>query len=258
MIKIVQVEFGRQAANIAAAPAFKEELVLQYFRAALGPAPVGRVLEVACGPGIVAAAIAPLVAELFCIDATPEMLTLAKSFIETSGQTNVTFTDAYAEVLPFAADTFDVIVTRLSFHHFNDIRAVLTELRRVLRPQGRLITADIISSTDSEESALHNALEQLRDPSHVHMFSRPDFLEALRAAGFVPTSEENWVQQRNFTEWAKIISLESRTDPLREVMRVLSRAGLQAGIQLSEDKSDIKFVHEWLLVVAEPDVARVK
>ncbi len=251
MVEKMQDEFARQADNMAAAPAFKEEQTLRRISAALGPAPIGRVLEVACGPGIVAEAIAPLVSELVCIDATPEMLTLAKSRLEKSGQSNVTFHEAFAESLPFETAEFDVVVTRLSFHHFNDIQAVLSECRRVLRPHGRLVTADVISSSNRDESTLHNALEQLRDPTHVHMLSRPEFLASLRSAGFEPTLEESWEQHRSFSEWAKIVSVPGRTNPIREVMRTLYRSGLHAGIQLHEANGDIQFVHTWLLVAAE-------
>lgn len=254
MVEKMQEEFGRQAANMATAPAFKEEQTLRRISAALGPAPVGRVLEIACGPGIVADAIAPLVSELVCIDATPEMLALAEVRLEKSGRSNVTFQQAFAEALPFGDAEFDVIVTRLSFHHFDDIQTVLAECRRVLRPRGRLVTADVISSSNREESALHNALEQLRDPTHVHMFSRPEFLAALRTAGFEPTFEESWDQQRSFSEWARIVSVPGRTEPLREVMRALLRSGLHAGIQLHEAGGDIQFAHTWLLVAAEPIV----
>ena len=255
MSEQILAEFGRQAANMNTAPAFKEEQTLKRISQALGPAPVGRVLEIACGPGIVAEAIAPLVAELVCLDATPEMLALAEARLEKSGLTNVTFRQAFAEALPFGDAEFDVIVTRLSFHHFDDIQAVLGECRRVLRPHGRLVAADIVSSANGEESALHNALEQLRDPTHVHMFSRPECLAALRAAGFGAILEESWQQQRSFTEWAKIVSVPGRTEPLRQVMRVLSRSGLHAGIQLHEAAGDIQFTHTWLLVTAQAIVA---
>jgi ubiquinone/menaquinone biosynthesis C-methylase UbiE len=257
MVEKMRDEFGRQAANMAAAPAFKEEQTLRRICAALGPAPIGRVLEVACGPGIVAEVIAPLVSELVCIDATPEMLALAEARIEKCGRSNVTFHEAFAEALPFGADEFDVIVTRLSFHHFDDIKAVLAEFRRVLRPQGRLVTADVISSSNREESTLHNALEQLRDPTHVHMFSDPEFLAVLRSSDFEPTFQENWEQQRNFSEWAKIVSVPGRTNPIREVMRILCRSGLSAGIQLHEADGDIQFTHTWMLVAAESIVSEV-
>lgn len=253
MIEQTRNEFSRQAANMAAAPAFSEEQTLGRIRRALGPAPVGRVLEVACGPGIVAEAIAPLVSTLVCIDATPEMLALAESRLQKSGQTNVTFQEALAEALPFAAGEFDAIVTRLSFHHFPDLPAVLTECRRVLRPHGRLVVADIVSSANREASALHNALEQLRDPTHVRMFSPSELLAALQAAGFRLTSEERWEQPRSFSEWARIVAVPGRTEPIREVMRALCRAGLQAGIQLREAEDDILFTHQWLLIVAESD-----
>jgi ubiquinone/menaquinone biosynthesis C-methylase UbiE len=189
---------------------------------------------------------------MVCIDATPEMLVLAEARLEKAGTSNVTFQQVFAEALPFGAAEFDVIVTRLSFHHFKDIQAVLGECRRVLRQHGRLVTADVISSANREESALHNALEQLRDPSHVHMLSRPEFLDALRTAGFEPVLEESWEQQRSFSEWASIVSVPGRTVPIREVMRTLSRSGLHAGIQLHEAENDIKFTHTWLLVAAEP------
>lgn len=246
----VLTEFGRQASHMASAPAFREDQVLQRIAGALGPAPVGRVLELACGPGIVAEVIAPFVSELVCVDATPEMLALAESRLAQSGRSNATFCEAFAEALPFAAAEFDVIVTRLAFHHFKDIQAVLAECRRVLRPNGRLVAVDITSSANPEESALHNALEQLRDPTHVHMFSRPEFLDALRTAGFEPVQEETWVQPRSFSEWAKIISMPGRTDPLRQVMQALCRSGLHAGVALHEAGDDIGFTHSWILVVA--------
>jgi hypothetical protein len=66
--------------------------------------------------------------------------------------------------------------------------------------------------------------------------------------------EESWEQQRSFSEWARIVSVPGRTDPLREVMRVLSRSGLQAGIQLHEVGGDIQFTHTWLLVTAKPTI----
>ncbi len=256
MVEKMQKEFGRQAANMATAPAFQEEQTLRQISTALGPAPVGRVLEVACGPGIVAEAISPLVSELVCIDATPEMLALAEARLEKSGLSNVTFQQAFAEALPFGDAEFDAIVTRLSFHHFNDVQAVLGECRRVLRPHGRLITADVTSSANREESTLHNALEQLRDPTHVHMLSRQECLAELCNAGFEPEFEESWDQQRSFSEWARIVSVPGRTEPLQEVMRVLSRSGLHAGIQLHEAGGDLQFTHTWLLVTAKSMVIK--
>ena len=73
----IREEFGRQATEMANAPAFRSTDNLARIINALGPSPVGRVLDLACGPGIVAEAIAPWANELEGIDATPEMIALA-------------------------------------------------------------------------------------------------------------------------------------------------------------------------------------
>lgn len=247
----IREEFGRQAAAMSEAPFFKDDQALQRIVAAMALSRDMRVLEVACGPGIVAQAVAPLAGELVCIDATPQMLTLARQRLGGSGQTNVTFMEAFAEQLPFGFAEFDLIVTRLSFHHFADIQAVLSECRRVLSPHGRLVVADIVASADRDQARLHNALEQLRDPSHVRMLAEQDLLETLRCGGFKPRLHESWQQQRSFSEWAKIVSAENRTAPLYEVMRTLCHAGLDAGLSWLETEDDLLFRHTWALVVAE-------
>lgn len=251
MDNLSREEFGRQAAAMATAPAFQDEQALQRIITAMALSLDQRVLEIACGPGIVAQAVAPLVGELVCIDATPQMLTLAKQRLGSSGQSNVTFMEAFAEQLPFGSAEFDLIVTRLSFHHFADIQAVLSECRRILRPQGRLVVADIVASADCDKARLHNTLERLRDPSHVRMLAEQELLDTLRYGGFEPRLYEAWQQQRSFTEWAKIASAETRTAPLYEVMRTLCHAGLDAGLFWQETEDDLLFRHSWALVVAD-------
>ncbi|MCL2679911.1 MAG: 30S ribosomal protein S12 methylthiotransferase RimO [Coriobacteriia bacterium] len=51
---------------------------------------------------------------------------------------------AYAEDLPFADDSFDLVTTTISFHHWSDQHKGLAEIRRVLKPAGTLIVADIV------------------------------------------------------------------------------------------------------------------
>ncbi|MFH0845000.1 MAG: class I SAM-dependent methyltransferase [Pseudomonadota bacterium] len=251
----IRSEFSRQAASMAAAPAFADANVLKGIIDALGSFQVGRVLDVACGPGFVAEAIAPIASEIVGIDVTPEMVALAEARLRKAGFTKAAFRTACAEKLPFGPAEFDTVVTRLSFHHFPDLPAVLAEIRRVLRSGGRLLVADVISSSDPEKSALHNALERLRDPTHVRMLPHPALVAALRSGGFEPCYEESWDQQRTFKEWVKIVAAPDRTEPLRYVMRALARAGLDAGIRLREMEGDLLFTHTWLILIAEPTFA---
>lgn len=237
---------------MASAAAFRAESVLGRVASAIGPHPAGRILDLACGPGIVAEAVAPLASEIVAVDATPEMVRLAAARFARAGLANGRFHVALAESLPFGAAEFDVVVTRLSFHHVPDVSAVLSEVRRVLSPQGRLIAADVLSSEDPGDAALHNALERLRDPTHVRMLTRAAFRQVLRSAGFEPISEEAWEQERSFSEWAQIVAEPARTEPLCEVMRALARAGQHAGVKLREEAGEVRFTHTWLLAVARP------
>ena len=247
----IREEFGRQAAAMSEATFFNDDQALQRIITAMALTGKERALEVACGPGIVAQALAPLVRELVCIDATPEMLSLAKQRLARSGAENVDFMEAMAEDLPFQPGEFDLLVTRLSLHHFPDIQAVLAECRRVLRPHGRLVVADIVTSEDADQARLHNALEQLRDPSHVRMLAERELFACLRRGGFEPRHTESWQQQRAFTEWARIASSAARTAPLYEVMRTLCRAGLDAGLSWHATGDDLMFLHTWSLTVAD-------
>lgn len=250
----VRTEFTRQAGAMSSATAFHAESVLARLSKAVSAVPVGRVLDLACGPGIVAEALAPLASELVGVDATPEMICLAEGRVSKAGMTNVRFQVALAESLPFRNAEFDVVLTRLSFHHFPDVPAVLSEVRRILRPQGYFILADVLSSDQPADAALHNALERLRDPTHVCMLTRAAFRQALFSAGFEIVSEEVWEQERSFPEWAQIVADPTRTEPLQEVMRALARAGQHAGVQLREEAGELRFVHTWLLAIAKPVV----
>ena len=212
-----------------------------------------RVLDLACGPGIVAEAVSPHVRQVVGIDVTPEMIRLAEARLVKARQPNAYFGIGSAEALPFAENEFDQVITRLSLHHFTDVGAVLAEVRRVLRPVGNLIVADVVSSEDPEESALHNSLERLRDPTHVRMLAPSELRNIIRVAGFSLVSEDAWEQQRSFPEWAQIIANPARTEPLQNVMRALARAGQGAGMALREESGQLFFTHRWRLVIANAD-----
>jgi ubiquinone/menaquinone biosynthesis C-methylase UbiE len=68
--------------------------------------------------------------------------------------------------LPLPDAAFSVVVTRYSFHHFLDPKAVLAEMVRVCRPGERVAVIDVFTS-GPEHAEVYNRVEKLRDPSHV-------------------------------------------------------------------------------------------
>ncbi len=248
---ITSREFTRQAATFAASPAVTDDAVTLPIVEAAGTPGAGDVLDLACGPGIVTAALAPGARTVTAFDLTAEMLRRAEARLTAAGLANVSYRQGDAEHLPFADGAFDCVVTRLSLHHFTDPAAVLTEVRRVLKPGGRLVVADMVSADDADDSALHNAIEVLRDPSHVRMLPAREILALVTGAGLSVVAQSAWDQPRTFTEWAKIVDDPARVAPLRTVIAALARAGLTAGIGLTLDGDEIRFTHRWLLVAAD-------
>ena len=246
----VREEFTRQAETLSVAAAFTDAGVLERIRTAVAPTQSMRILDVGCGPGILAAALAPHAGEVVAYDLTPEMLEKARRRCQEAGLQNVRFELGKAENLPFAAENFDVVVTRLTLHHFPDPQVVVGEMARVTGPRGKVVVADVVSSENAQDAELHNALEILRDPSHVRMLPPSEILRLLGGHGLRVAETSAWEMPREFDEWIRITNAPERRDPLLTVMRALAQAGIRAGIDLEVSGNTVTFKHHWLLVTA--------
>ena len=126
-----------------------------------------RLLDVATGTGHTALAFAPLVGDVVAVDLTEGMLTAASRLAVERGITNVWFEPADAERLPFGDGAFNLVTCRYAAHHFPRPLAALREMGRVLKPGGRLLLVDVVSFEDPAADTVLNAIEVLRDTSHV-------------------------------------------------------------------------------------------
>src|SRR6266704_3253270 len=201
----VRNEFARQAETFSSSAAITDAALTQRFIDALGEAGRGSVLDVACGPGILSATIAKTAREAVAFDLTPQMLKKAAQRCAEAGLDNVTFHEGNATELPFADAAFDAVMTRLSVHHFDRASRALSEIFRVLRPGGAFVVADVISSEMPAEAELQNAIEILRDPSHVRMLPGSELAALVRGAGFTVVSLTIWDKPREFAEWIGIV-----------------------------------------------------
>ena len=243
-------EFTRQAKQFASSPAITAADLTARFVDAVEAGRDATILDVACGPGIVSVGIAAKARAVVAFDLTPEMLQQARDRCSKAGLTNVTFQQGSATDLPFPDSSFDGVVTRLSVHHFDAPRRVLDEMFRVLKPGGICVLADVVSSADARESELHNAIEVLRDPSHVRMLPVGELTAMLTDVGFTIEKQDTWDQPRKFDEWAAIVDDPQRVAPLRTIVDRLARAGEHAGFGLSLVDGAIVFFHRWHLVIA--------
>jgi SAM-dependent methyltransferase len=162
-----------------------------------------RALDLGCGGGHVSYRAAPHVREVVACDLTPDMLAQVKKTAAERGLANIVTQQAAAERLPFEAGAFDFVLSRYSAHHWNNFEAGLREARRVLKEGGRAIFADCIAPAHPLLDTHLQAIELLRDPSHVRNYSAAEWMAALARSGFSATAIAARKLRLEFTVWTE-------------------------------------------------------
>jgi ubiquinone/menaquinone biosynthesis C-methylase UbiE len=156
---------------------------LQWVVNQLGLNPSFVVLDVAAGTGHLGRAIATHVQRVVAVDLTPAMIAEGQREAFRAGLGNITFEQGRAEKLPFPDNSFDMVVTRLSLHHFADTQPAVREMARVCKPGCQVGIMDMISPDDAALDVSYNRLERMRDPSHTRCLTREELHRGMEEAG---------------------------------------------------------------------------
>lgn len=246
--------FSRQARAFAESPLHRDTARLRRLVDWVGPIPGERGLDVACGPGIVAHALAARGARMVAADLTQEMLrhaTRARAGVGTpAGGGRVDLVRAEANRLPFAEGAFDFVVFRNSFHHFLDPPGALGEAARAARRGGRVVIEDMIAPEDLIERDEHEVIERLRDRTHVRALTRSEFLSLIARAGLGPVEDREFEMVIDFDEW---MDRAYPSPAARDRARLLLQACLETtrgGRRAFLEEGRLKFVRRSLLLRA--------
>lgn len=174
-------QFTRQAAPFSTSPAIRDEAALDLVIGFSGAGPDDTVLDVACGPGILACAFARVARHVTGIDITPAMLDRARQLQDDRGLTNLEWRLGDVLPLPFGDGRFTLVVSRFAFHHFLDPAAVMREMVRVCAPDGTVLLIDSAPAPDKSEA--FNRMELVRDPSHVRAMPEAELAGLFTFAG---------------------------------------------------------------------------
>lgn len=130
--------------------------------------------DLGCGTGHVAEALAPCVAKVVAVDESGPMLESARKRLEAHG--NVELRVGTIESLPIDDGALDAAILFLVAHFVTDPARAMSEVRRVLRPGGRLLVVDLMS---------HDRVDYVVQLGHVWQgFDGPQMTAWLEGAGF--------------------------------------------------------------------------
>jgi ubiquinone/menaquinone biosynthesis C-methylase UbiE len=169
--------------------------------------PQARALDVGCGGGHVSFTLAPRMREVVAYDLSAPMLDTVAREAKRRGLANLHTRQGAAEHLDEPADSFDLVATRFSAHHWQNFAAGLQQMARVLKPGGTGVFMDVVSPGAPLLDTWLQTVELLRDPSHVRDASLAEWHAALAAAGLTV------VEQRSARLHLEFSSLIARMQP---------------------------------------------
>ena len=182
--ELIVDQFTRQAIKFSEAKVIADKNSLMQLVDFSEPKTTDHVLDVACGGGIVLCGFAGKSAKVIGIDMTDAMLDTARKKIANVGLNNARVDKGTAYNLPYENECFDIVVTRFSFHHFQEPEKALLEMKRVCKQGGTIVVADVTASEDEKQAACFNQMERWRDPSHVRNLSLSELLELFKRCEF--------------------------------------------------------------------------
>jgi ubiquinone/menaquinone biosynthesis C-methylase UbiE/DNA-binding HxlR family transcriptional regulator len=157
-----------------------DDQVEKAMREAVGTRPFDSLLDLGTGTGRILELFAPLYARAVGIDASADMLAVARANLDRTGIAKAQVRLGDIQNLPFQRDSFDVVTIHQVLHYLDDPERAIAEAARVLRPGGRLLVVDF---------APHD-LEFLRQ-RHAHRrlgFAREAMSQWIEAPGLAPVS----------------------------------------------------------------------
>lgn len=165
--------------------------------------PQAQVLDLGCGGGHVTYHVATAAERVIAYDLCAEMVELVLTQAQQKALHNVQGKVGAAEQLDFPDQSFDVVLSRYSAHHWQNLGQAMQEIYRILKPQGKVVFFDVIGSADPILDTFLQTIEMIRDPSHVRDYSLAEWTRIAEYHGFQIEVVEKQALQLDFQTWVQ-------------------------------------------------------
>ena len=228
---------------------FMKKEHLDYVISEVQPQKTDSVLEVAAGTCICGRSFAPYVGQVTCLDLTPAMLSIGKEQAEKQGFNNMVFVTGDAGELPFLDNSFDIVVSRLAFHHFPNVNRPFSEMTRVLKSGGKFVFIDMEAAEETLRT-VQDEIETLRDPSHIRNLSKTEMLKLFSDNGLTVEKCNTTKIKKNLAEWLDFA--KTQTNIMRDITNRFMDdldGKSKTGFQPYKSSEGICFDHKWTMII---------
>ncbi len=199
--QVISEQFGNTAASYLTSAVHAQGADLQELAAYAAAYTQPRILDLGCGGGHASFSMAAHAAEVIAYDLSAQMLEVVRIAAGDRQLHNVTVQQGSADQLPYADASFELVCTRFSAHHWRNLPQALQETARVLKPGGRLVIIDTAAPADVLADTYVQAIELLRDTSHVRNLSMSSWKKLVMQTGLQIELAKSWKLHLDFSTW---------------------------------------------------------
>lgn len=244
----VERQFGDQANAYLTSAVHAQGKDLQRLTTLLQPHGDARLLDLGCGAGHASFTAAAVVKSVVSYDLSAQMLQVVSQAAADKKLTNIEVKQGLAESLPFDDQSFDIVISRYSAHHWHDVGQALREVKRVLRPGGKVIFMDVVSPGHPVLDIYLQTVEVLRDTSHVRNYTPGEWLALFTDAGLVINEVTSDRLHLEFSSWiARMRTPEYFAIAIRE----LQKSASDSVVNHYEIQADGSFTSDIMMIVAK-------
>jgi len=210
--------FGPQAQAYLTSQVHGTGRDLELLAEAISETPAAKVLDLGCGAGHASFAAASAAGEVVAYDLTDSMLRVVEQAAADRDLANIRTVRGRVESLPFGNASFDWVISRYSAHHWRNLDLAMAEIARVLKPGGQACLIDVAGGPEPLFDTHLQAVELLRDPSHVRNYTEREWLAFFERHALPAEISLRWRLRIDFSSWiTRIGTAAARVAAIREL-----------------------------------------
>ena len=246
----VAAQFGSRAKAYVDSAVHAQGPDLEALEAIVDAARPARALDLGAGGGHVSYLLARHARSVVAVDLSAGMLAAVRAAASERGLSNIETAEAPAEKLPFDDGAFDFVASRYSAHHWRDFGAGLREARRVAKQGAGATFIDACAPGLALLDTHLQAVELLRDTSHVRDYTVAEWIAALAAAGFALKGVQTFRIRMDYLVW--IARMRTPAENARAI-RILQETAARETRSHFEIEPDGSFMLDVLLIEAKAE-----